>query len=98
VIGFALQGQLSGCASTSISIARYSCSNKSAYGATCAFATLLFILQVRRWELMDLLSDNDRTLTIVNARSDTPHLWPDSRGFRPPQLNCHPKRSRALSV
>lgn len=40
-------GQLSGCSPGFYDIKRYSCTNRSAYGATCAFATLLFLLQAR---------------------------------------------------
>mmetsp|Transcript_38925 Transcript_38925/g.49693 ORF Transcript_38925/g.49693 Transcript_38925/m.49693 type:complete len:185 (+) Transcript_38925:116-670(+) len=38
-------GQLAGCEKTSVSISHYSCGNRSAYSATCAFASLLFIIQ-----------------------------------------------------
>ncbi len=38
-------GQLSRCESLSYSIAQYSCSNRSAYAAVCAFSVFLFLLQ-----------------------------------------------------
>ena len=39
-------GQLSGCKFIRGSIAGYSCSNRSAYGAVCAFAVFLFLTQL----------------------------------------------------
>lgn len=39
-------GQLSHCKQVNRSIAQYSCSNPTAYGAVSAFASLLFIAQI----------------------------------------------------
>jgi len=39
-------GQLSKCESVSWYIAQYSCSHKTAYGAVCTFAVLLFLVQL----------------------------------------------------
>ncbi|KAM3569163.1 hypothetical protein VYU27_008728 [Nannochloropsis oceanica] len=39
-------GQLSNCSPGYYDVKRYSCTNPSAYGATCAFATLLFLIQL----------------------------------------------------
>lgn len=38
-------GQLSKCDKLSYSISQYSCSNRIAYGAVCAFAVLMFLIQ-----------------------------------------------------
>lgn len=39
-------GQLSHCEKLSYVVSHYSCSSRSAYGAVCAFAVLLFLLQL----------------------------------------------------
>ncbi|EWM28982.1 hypothetical protein Naga_100737g2 [Nannochloropsis gaditana] len=39
-------GQLANCSPGYYDIKRYSCTNRSAYSATCAFATLLFLVQL----------------------------------------------------
>lgn len=38
-------GQLSRCTKTSEHIAHYSCGDREAYGAVCAFAVILFLFQ-----------------------------------------------------
>lgn len=39
-------GQLSHCNTSIINVPQYSCSSPSAYGALCAFAVFLFLIQV----------------------------------------------------
>ena len=39
-------GQLSKCQSLGVTLGGYSCTNTAAYGAVCAFAVMLFLLQL----------------------------------------------------
>ena len=39
-------GQLSKCKTITISIAQYTCTNPTAYGAVCAFAVFIFLTQL----------------------------------------------------
>ena len=68
-------GQLSKCEKLTYSVSQYSCSNKTAYGAVCAFAVLLFLCQFAfsvicimcKGELIDEVSSYDDISSAHNS-------------------------------
>ncbi len=68
-------GQLSKCEKLTYSVSQYSCSNKTAYGAVCAFAVLLFLCQFAfsvicimcKGELIDEVSSYDDISSAHNT-------------------------------